>query len=134
MSDEQPPNKRRFWQLHLSTAVLMMLYSAGFVGLNATPRSDTSHYGNYSILYIEEWYGWPREFVWRQTWPETKMRPAEVGSMICGYSYQRRRWPGCGLAYALWGALPNLFVCMAGLAAVVFVSEHLIRRREGRKP
>ena len=58
------------------------------------------------------------------------MRPTETGTMICGYSYQRRWWPGCGLAYALWGALPNLFVCIFGLAVVAFISEWRIRRRE----
>jgi hypothetical protein len=31
MSDEQPPKKRRFWRLHLSTAVLLMFVSGIFL-------------------------------------------------------------------------------------------------------
>jgi hypothetical protein len=36
MSDSPPP-KRRFWQIHLSTAVGLMVVAAVFIGMNATP-------------------------------------------------------------------------------------------------
>jgi hypothetical protein len=63
MSDKP---KRRFWQLHLSTAVLMMFIASGVVGANVRRYE----------LHIEEYplngYGWPFVLYWNTNGYETE--------------------------------------------------------------
>jgi hypothetical protein len=51
MSDPQKPKKPKFWQLHLSTAILLMFEAGGLVALNLK-RIESDFEGIY-------FYGWP---------------------------------------------------------------------------
>ena len=41
---------RRFWRIHLSTAVLLMVIAGGLIHLNLTPNDQMNHCAD---------YGWP---------------------------------------------------------------------------
>jgi hypothetical protein len=110
----EPPKKRRFWQLHLSTAVVMTFVAGGAIWPSTSPR------GEY-ILH----YGWP----WTAcTWygnPEVK-------------DFYATALPPIHFDYDIKldkVALLKDLLCVVGMTLfVAFVSEWLIRHREGRKP
>lgn len=49
--------KRRFWQIHLSTILLMSFAAAGLLGANLAKRSQISEQGAFRSE-LHEW-GWP---------------------------------------------------------------------------
>ena len=66
MSDKP---KRRFWQIHLSTAIVLMVVLGLLVPLNVLPHSSPS-----SVPFlIEICYGWPRDFLFVR-WEYTKIK------------------------------------------------------------
>ena len=117
---DDPPKKRRFWQFHLSTLLLMVILAGTFVTLNM-PRNwvelggsgSTSRYCVYSYSNV----GWPFNVKYlkhdfsnekRDVWTEFEVdNPSSL----------------------IWNAGMGLvFVALSGV-----ISESLIRRREGRK-
>jgi hypothetical protein len=59
-----PPPKRPFWQIHLSTAVVMMVLSGVFIWLNASPaiQRRESH-DEYRVIYETSSNGFPVTFL-----------------------------------------------------------------------
>ena len=115
--------KRRWFQIHLSTAVVLMFVAGGLMWANVAEKIEckTGHSwmpdeGITSqmnpIQYDEHKWGWP--------------------SIIC-----LRRSGAFVSALRHYGTRPviiDVLVAFAILAAVAFVCEWLIRRREARKP
>jgi hypothetical protein len=121
MSDEQPPKKRRFWQLHLSTAILLILTSAGLASLNGYKRSQMTGFGG--VIEYDEGsqpiaYGWPANFI-TQSYTEWTYASGEkakgVGSRITHYFWN--------------GALIDIAVLLGILAVCAIILECLIRLR-----
>jgi hypothetical protein len=54
----QPKPKRRFWQLHLSTACVLMILAGGALYLNMLPRFKEVP-PNVNICYPSRFFGWP---------------------------------------------------------------------------
>ena len=127
MSDSEP-KKRRFWQVHLSTAVAMMFALGGFLQLNIVGKLDFSSDG--VLAYTEgRIYGFPfsdytAEFT-TPTYDADRMEaiPEEI---------QRRQ-----LTFDEWrisGCILNVAFCFFSIAAIALVCEWLIRRRKANKP
>jgi hypothetical protein len=118
MSEPDKP-KRRFWQFHLSTAILMTVAAGGLFGLNLTKHIG---YRNVNMMplgapesvyfsYPYHGQGWPFAFWWTLLDDET----------------------GSKYAFTGWDLIADLSICVAILASIFFVSESIIRRREARK-
>jgi hypothetical protein len=78
------------------------------------------------VKFGEEYYGWPRAFV------RSNSESSDI-VFLSGFSNIGAYWPECGLNFAFWCILPDVCVFLASLAAVAFVSESVLRRREARK-
>jgi hypothetical protein len=52
---DMPPTKRRFWQIHLSTAVVLMVAATVLIWTNATPI----HWNPNNEYFDGVKYGWP---------------------------------------------------------------------------
>jgi hypothetical protein len=117
MSDAEKPKKRRFWQLHLSTAVLLMIGTGCLLGaqMNEHYRSPGSD---------ELMRGIPFPMFIRIANPKPGIH----------YSFET-----CGIYHADNGwnyflLVANILLCVIVLIVVAVCSEYLIRRREGSKP
>jgi len=118
MSEAEPRKKRRFWQLHLSTAVLLMFVSGSLVGSNTRDR-DPVYWDSYFRGLRRVPTGWPFEFKQRfETYDaeNDKVLNAEEGP--------------CNV----WSLAGDIFTAIGICSSVAFISEWLIRRREGRRP
>ena len=117
--------KRRWFQIHLSTAIVLMFVAGGLVWLNVR-----QHTVNFSVIE----YGWPmaaygdsatevihKAILFFSSDPETvagNLPPEEGG------------WGGV-LARIRWrGVATNAVVTLVILLTTVRLSEHLIRRGE----
>ena len=128
--------KRRFFQFHLLTTMLLMIISAVFLLLDVRWRSiederypetifvlggDIEAPSSYSTLHWQG-LGWPMIFNSQTFWPETEIvRPLSTIRTAIGRGFDPNK-----LEIDVLIALGLLF-----LTAVV--SEFLIRRREARK-
>ncbi len=80
MSD-QP--KRRFWQLHLSSIVVLTLLAGGLLFLNIQDRKDS--YSN--LVFYKYAFGWPD--------PAVMVISNENGPDIRNFLYKKLAWDGC---------------------------------------
>ena len=127
MSEAEKP-KRRFWQLHLSTAVLLMLVTGGlmfanfqfgpelYAKLHDIPAPARNPLPSPKIFYRVR--GWP--FMSSSIVEAT---PSQTNSYC---------WLD-GEAF-MAGAVFNVPICILIICTFAFVCEYLIRRREGGRP
>jgi hypothetical protein len=104
--------KRRFWQIHLSTAVLLMVVAALFTWANCGWTKDFYSDGS-SVL------GRGRPFIFQLYFYES--------SDIVNSSFM----PSGYIEYS--AVLYDIAIGAAALLLAGIVSEYLIRRREGRE-
>ena len=131
MSETEKP-KRKFWQLHLSTAIIAMLVFSAFSCLNFIPLNVYKYnLGQRVDNYV---YGWPVEIVIRQY-------SNAVGDFFffrVNFNYQRTGiyWLPYPASFPKALVFIGLNICVALFSTLtaVFICEWLIRRREGRKP
>ena len=131
MSESESPKKRRFWRIHLSTAVLVMLEigvllylnMAGWRGVLATQKLIVNFHDEDSMyrsteelkrIDTESALGWPFRFF-------------ILPDMMISGSFMQGGLTG---RYALFGDVATSAL-LSGFTA--FLSEYLIRRREARK-
>jgi hypothetical protein len=123
---------RRFWQIHLSTAVVLMVVASGLVFLNIGPRwlPPDSKNLHYETLQLS---------------PEAAL---EIGQkeLVLGTEYHSARgWPALAIMnwrrghvsdsdWNILGVAINSVVALITLIIVSVICELLIRRREARKP
>ena len=114
--------KRPWFRFHLLTAVLMMVAASGML------------WANLQMRHTAAWFELCRIQDENPTWVGLLSEDAlmEYGFPATVYSEGHRvfytptlHWPGI---------LENAVVVTALLLAIAVASEHLIRRREGRKP
>jgi hypothetical protein len=119
MSDKQPTKKRRFWQLHLSTVLALTVAAGILLGLNIGTSGKI--------------HGWPL-VCYDSTAVELE------GDT---YYYKPMYLTGTGFrdylifnanGFNYWILSIDLLVNVLVLCLVAFLSEKLIRRREGRRP
>jgi hypothetical protein len=126
---DSPPKKRRFWQLHLSTAVLLMLAAGGILWIETRERFVKAAYD----LEGDELKNY------------AKARFSDSPPRWISKSLVTRGWPLWFYGYyeleATWithfnaiGLVIDSLVSIAFLLIVGFSLEWRIRRREGRKP
>ena len=99
--------KRRWFQFHLSTALILMFSTGIIIWLNV------------SRVMLQP-RGWPCEmesFEWKRT-----------------YTVPAHRVTTLYVNWNVIGLLNNIVIGCTILLLIAFVSEYLIRRREGRKP
>ena len=123
--------RRRFWQIHLSTGIGMMILAAGLLYSNCYQHRRTdlpmhSHYDSYGWPYLI--YG--RLYIWRdkdviETYGDedneaATMRPVNDTELV------QNSWSSKN-------AMLNALVCfgLAFLMAILF--EYMLRRREDRR-
>jgi hypothetical protein len=125
MSDAEKPKKRRFWQLHLSTAVLLMFGAGGFLWLNSFPHR------------FYPWADMPENYFYQYGWPTvfyTDPEPALVMGIPLGTALDRFIREVGQREVSTLHVVVNVLVALPCLASLAFACEWLIRRREGRKP
>ncbi|HLX59649.1 MAG TPA: hypothetical protein VKX17_00065 [Planctomycetota bacterium] len=118
----EPPRRWRF-QIHLSTAIVLMFVAGGLIWANVTvTESNYTSEGfkegrwNKAEVY-DRMYGWPDQF-----WQETLERGANGEYVpVVPVRYRRRI------------IVRNALVALAILFVVWFLCEWLIRRRAARK-
>jgi hypothetical protein len=121
MSEARP--KRKFWQVHLSTALFLLM------GVGRLLYANISNYRKGIIETRKPLVG------------ETDDgKPIVMGIAHVGGSSKEYGWPSTALVTAFgesYWTVPSLFVngvvAALILAAIGFLSEFLIRRREARK-
>jgi hypothetical protein len=128
--------KRRFWQIHLSTAVVLMFVAGGFMWLNSRPDVSIEE-GEGSIVYslIRVYrYGCPATMYisvedTNAAGYMTKDNKFEVFIGDLTPSTNQRGWH-----LWIWSGLSiDALVAIATLFGGVIVVENRIRRREARK-
>jgi hypothetical protein len=120
---DTPPSKRRFWQLHLSTAVVVTVTAGFFVGLNVIPlRLDPL--SEPSMTQIEQ-YGWPFRYDARYLVSGAVQRDIKAATFHDDYGKSTEYVFGFDNSRL---AL-NLAVAASICICVIVVSEYLIRRR-----
>ncbi|HLX62573.1 MAG TPA: hypothetical protein VKX17_14950 [Planctomycetota bacterium] len=107
----EPPRRARF-QIHLSTAIVLMFVAGGLIWLNVLERSAGMFLSGPHIIFAKD-CGWPC-FAWTKV-----IEYFPLQSRVCRPSYI--------------GICINLVVALAILFAVYFLCESLIRRRAARK-
>ena len=112
---------RRFWQIHLSTALMSTLVAGVFLGLNLVERDVSGEYQKWYVSgysTLAEW-GWPcrlgHNFVPKSTVPETN------GAHYDWYSDAKSS-----------GAI-NLGICALLTLSFMAACEHFIRREKLRR-
>lgn len=129
---DSPPRKRAWFQLHLSTCIVLMLAAGALVWANITHVSY--EYDGLSKTHGMRLKGWPLGMLVDQEVRFTSndgnrpidnrvmkpLGPPEAGSLPDG-------------SFLVRPALLNLFVAIALLLCAAFACEWLIRRR-GRAP
>jgi hypothetical protein len=102
--------KRRFWSVHLSTAVLLMFAAGASIWANTLERGT----------YLTNYRGWPLPAV------ETRLDTGIHPPLWSGPRYYEPTISAFGIGI-------DSLVAIGTLVAVAFVSEWLIRRRETRR-
>ena len=111
-----PPPRKRF-QIHLSTAIVMMFVAGGLVWANVWRRLVILDF-DFSVPSAgESLYGWPSDAVW--------MDSTLNGSYPLGTSYLWR--------WFYIGAIIDICVLLSTLFATWFLYEWLIRHRAAGK-
>ena len=95
---------RRFWQIHLSTAMILMLAAASLLYLNLNPQ----------VHGFGPWYGWPA-IAYRGDFAEAAFLENAFGRKITGIDSA--------------GLLTNVTVCLGLLGVTAVLCELIIRRR-----
>jgi hypothetical protein len=126
MSDELPPKNRRFWQLHLSTAVASLLLLGPLIWFNVLPNDEPLLVNEAKIAEIDPLFtslksyrGWPIRF--NQSF---SISTTSNGRITCG----------CGTTLRIVPFAENILICGTLIIAFAISIEWLIRRREARKP
>lgn len=118
MSDEtKPARKRRLFQVHLSTAIILMFAAGGIYWFEF--YATTQRIG---VLRIQK--GWPISF-----WDAGE----ESYSVDDGHRTSYRVRPLQGSGWQLNGVVIDLFCMVMFLTVITFACEWWIRRREMRK-
>jgi len=103
-------SKRRFWQIHLSTAVVLMFVTAGFLWLNFRPR----HVQWFVLRWHEKYYFEPATVI---GWPRVYSGHTNTGSTL--------DVPPLFVSVTI-----NLTVMLVAVVIASFACEYFIRRRE----
>ena len=101
--------RRKFWQFHLSTAVILSLTSGGMLLANLPMRLSPVNPGSNVVVYER---GWPLNI--------------ETGGDAGRGVLSHERW-------ILDGILTNVVFAVGMFIVIAIGSEMLIRRREARK-
>jgi hypothetical protein len=141
MSDE-PPKKRRFWRIHLSSLLVLTFFAGGILSLNFMRRHD--HECTHEMAIPTTANG--QMFTWG--WPFCFRRQVEVqfsdavtareyfgGYSIASISGNMVRFDFSEIGdnpvgAIVWNALIGLGMC----TAIAVMLELFLRRREARKP
>jgi hypothetical protein len=119
----EPPHRKRF-QIHLSTAIVMMFVAGGLIWANAMRRAVTpdfvSLFGDMDGPVHKDWGATQIEY----GWPFTMIRQPIYGSALPFADWEP--------LYFKWAAL-NVFIASIFLLAVWYACEWLIRRRAAQK-
>jgi hypothetical protein len=133
MRDKGPPNQRRFWQLHLSTAILLMFVAGGLVWLLLPDWQEA----------VDAWSDKPLEqFANPAKMPNPVNLPPSAyvrwGSdgreRIEVMNGWRERWYWFKTEHFWKIFIAENFAAALGIAGAGILVEYLLRRREGRKP
>ena len=109
-------SKRKFWQFHLSTAVLLMLVAGGLMFQNKIPHRLNCFSHDHPEL--PDVFGWPFPVIWGD------------GDVWLREESRQIPW---SLKAPLLGVALDFGFALLVLAALAASCEHLIRRREARK-
>ncbi|MCK6472591.1 MAG: hypothetical protein L6R28_12675 [Planctomycetes bacterium] len=129
-----PPKKRPWFQLHLSSCVVLMILAGAIVGANCLGRKGYAENadGSERLVYTYRTYGWPWD-VWTEF---TDVERFENGRFIRSIDrYEAATKPGTSALNNPWGkiaarALKNALVGLSILAVTALACEWIIRRRE----
>jgi hypothetical protein len=108
-----PPPKRRFWQIHLSTAVVACMFAGWFMHMNMgepTVVQEISH-GTSHPPFLVIFPSWPKSNVWRS------------------YAYTEADALKYMQEYSTNYVSVNIPIGVAMLMGLVAAMEYLIRRR-----
>jgi hypothetical protein len=128
MSDNALPRKRRFWQLHLSTAIVLSLVAGYAIHCNFLERKGVWLGGEDAYEFDVQMeiviYGWPSAVYYKFT---------DNGWYRDGRRFERFNKDD-SWRFDFWAIIFNLLSTFVILVASGWGLEWLIRRREGRKP
>jgi hypothetical protein len=150
-SEAPQPKKRHIWQLHLNTAVLMMIVVGVLLWLNLivsahmySSRTTDQKGIEYTNLWAVAKCGWPIAFVddcVNDFWTDEEQAKTDVKStdekLMNAYCsrFDGRCILSCEIEVHHWRDVVMDIVIATGLLGLcAYVSEFLIRRREDRKP
>ena len=102
--------QRRFWQIHLSTAIVLMFVAGGLIWINVQAINEDSE------IQIFENRGWPF-WVYCHIYINTDARE----------KLDARIWSAAHVVF-------NVLICSVILFATAIFIEYVIHRREARKP
>lgn len=115
----EPPKRRPWFQLHLSTCMVLMVESAALTGLNVVETKLPNEWSGGT-------YGWP-SVAYSRIATENFLGFGEIlGEPSFEEMMYAKQWIGSGVAL-------NLAVALLILAASAQVSESFIRRRERKR-
>lgn len=118
MSDDAKP-KRKFWQFHLSTTVLIIIFLSGLMWLETRASNVTEQSAGFWRAWT--WYGWPFHAVaclkWEESLFATRISPINPG-----------------LQFNTLNVGLDFFFVVLTILTLAFLSEFIIHRREIRKP
>ena len=155
MSEAEKP-ARRFWQIHLSTAVLLTLLIGAFLLANLGVRRDAGIWfpgvgpNGYTLTAFEYGFPWNAVYVpdkWESTRPGELATPstwdvqfmvnfAETSSVGNVYTNPDEDYADKTITHVRWKGKNlglNCVVFMSAIIGIVVFSEWLIRGREVRK-
>jgi hypothetical protein len=123
---DRPPKRRRFWQIHLSTAIFSVFASAWLLGLNLLPSEHRTGTG---VFVVVKSYGWPLHGCWHYCYetigaPETLVEIPDARAPVrlrdlFGFDDE---WDNKALTF-------NALVCVNIILVATWLFEYLIRRR-----
>jgi hypothetical protein len=116
--------KRPFWQIHLSTAIIIMMVGGVLLGLNFTERLVDNE-----LIRDAEVKGWPFPVITYAEWPSPAGKPVLLAGNPARVKHYLEipKWHSNGIAM-------NALLGVLFLTATASVSEFAVRHREARKP
>lgn len=112
---------RKVWQIHLSTLIVTVLASGGFLSLNAIPTTVFPDKSDVPILT----YGWPLTF----TTNMVELTDEDIQRISANWGQRYEKVPAAPFFRRRWVALTlDIITLVLGSAAVAILWETFIRR------
>jgi hypothetical protein len=127
--------KRPWFQIHLSTAIVMMFVAGGMLFVNIRIQREftvVERSSSKTTVNFYDGWGWPLLYDSRGSFAFSSGSGSAVETNLLSQVLEFH--DECPRVFSIAAAIIDGLVGLVSMALIVFFSEAMIRRREARKP